>query len=105
LAVKTTLFTSKVRSCFSSPKKRISAQRRDRNESGFLRQGTNERGRFPDNLDSGYGDRFEAILDQDSVSNGWVLARVGSVVSFRLVDVTAGQALNPQPFPWIEMKN
>ncbi len=70
-----------------------SAQRRDRNESGFLRRGTNVRVRLPDNLDSDRnrnGDQFEGVLDQDLVSNGRVLARAGSVVFFRLVDVMAG---------------
>jgi len=71
----------------------VSAQRGDRNESSTLRQGTNIRVRLPDNLDSDRnrnGDQFEAILDKDLRSNGRVLARAGSVVLFRLVDVTAG---------------
>jgi len=71
----------------------VSAQRRDRNEINTLRQGTNIRVRLPDNLDSDRnrnGDQFEAVLDRDLVSNGRVLARAGSVVFFRLVDVTAG---------------
>jgi hypothetical protein len=71
----------------------VSSQRSDRNESSYLRQGTNVRVRFPDNLDSDRnrnGDQFEAILDRDLVSNGRVLARAGSVVLFRLVDVMAG---------------
>jgi hypothetical protein len=70
-----------------------SAQRRSQNESAFLRQGANIRVRFPDNLDSDRnrnGDQFEAILDQDLVSNRRVLARSGSVVFYRLVDVMAG---------------
>jgi hypothetical protein len=71
----------------------VSAQRRDRHENSFLRQGTNILVRLPDNLDSDRnqnGDQFEAILDRDLVSNGRPLARAGSVVFFRLVDVNAG---------------
>ena len=71
----------------------VSAQRRGRSEGGFLKQGTNVRVRLPDNLDSDRnrnGDQFEAILDQDLVSNGRILARAGSVVFYRLVDVNAG---------------
>jgi hypothetical protein len=48
--------------------------------------------RLPDNLYSyrnRNGDQFEAILDQNLVSNGRVLAHAGSVVFFRLVDVRA----------------
>jgi hypothetical protein len=71
----------------------LSSQWRDPSESNYLRQGTRVRVRFPDNLDSGRyrnGDQFEAILDQDLVSNGRVLAHAGSVVFFRLGDVMAG---------------
>jgi hypothetical protein len=59
----------------------------------ILRQGTNVRVRIPDNLDSDRnrnGDQFHAVLDQDLVSNGHVLARAGSTVFCRLVDVQAG---------------
>jgi len=71
----------------------VSAQRYDRYEGGFLKQGTNIRVRLQDNLDSNRnrnGDRYEAILDRDLVSNGRVLARAGSVVFYELVDVNAG---------------
>ena len=71
----------------------VSAQRRNQYEDNFLRQGTSIRVRLPDNLDSDRnqnGDQFEAILDRDLVSNGRPLARAGSVVFFRLVDVNAG---------------
>jgi len=54
--------------------------------------------RFQDNLDSDRnrnGDQFQAILDQDLVSNnGRLLARTGSTVFFRLVDVQAGPSGN-----------
>ena len=75
----------------------LSSQWRDPSESSYLRQGTRVRVRFPDNLDSDRnrnGDQFEAILDQDLVSNGRILARAGSVVFFRLVDVMAGSGVN-----------
>ncbi len=71
----------------------VSAQRGNPNENSNLRQGTIIRVRLPDNLDSDRnqnGDQFEAILDRDLVSNGRILARAGSVVFFRLVDVNAG---------------
>jgi hypothetical protein len=71
----------------------VSAQGRDRYESGYLQQGTNVRVRFPENLDSyrnRNGEQFEAILDRDLVSKGRVLARAGSVVFYELVDVNAG---------------
>src|SRR5688572_30168879 len=61
--------------------------------NGILTQGTNVRVRFPDNLDSDRnrnGDQFQATLDQDLISNGSLLARAGSTVFFRLVDVQAG---------------
>src|SRR5690242_13619044 len=72
----------------------VSAQGRDRFGDATLRQGTNVRVRFQDNLDSNRnrnGDQFQAILDQALVSsNGRILARIGSAVFFRLVDVQAG---------------
>jgi len=71
----------------------VSSQVLDRYGDIVLRQGTNVWVRFPDNLDSDRnrnGDQFQAILDQNLVSNGSVLARAGSSVFFRLVDVQAG---------------
>jgi len=72
----------------------VSAQGRNRFGDATLRQGTNVRMRLQDNLDSNRnrnGDQFQAILDQALVSNnGRVLARTGSTVFVRLVDVQAG---------------
>jgi hypothetical protein len=72
----------------------VASQGLDRYGGLVLRQGTNVRVRFPDNLDSDRnrnGDQFQAILDQNLVSKGSVLVRAGSIVFFRLVDVQAGE--------------
>ncbi len=66
----------------------VSSQRRI--ESGVLPGGSNIVVRLTESLDSDVnttGDQFQAILDQDLLDNGRVLATAGSPVTGRLVDV------------------